>query len=131
MNWTGLAVSDPTTHQGGDEWTAGLTVLHVSPTAAAIRHKGAQGAVGQGWWPGLVLALAGTNGPTRPEAAPDRRPGRQHQRAQRARWTGAWRAAKRVLRCAKSNGICARVFEAYRQKTKQRTTRASYKKEVM
>ncbi len=91
---TGLALSDHTTHQVGDDLTVGVTVLEVSPTAVEIQRKVAQVAEGKGWRPILVLAIDGAEVPTRPETAQGRRPGRRHRRATRARWTGEWRAAK-------------------------------------
>jgi hypothetical protein len=91
---TGLVLSDHTVHQVVDDLTAGLTVLDVSPTAAEIQDKVAQVAEGKTWRPILVLALDGADVPTRPETAKGRRPGRRHQRAKRARWTGEWREAK-------------------------------------
>jgi hypothetical protein len=91
---TGLALSDHTTHQVVAELTEGLNVLAVSPTAAEIRHKVAQVAEGKTWRPILVLAIDGADVPTRPETAKGQRPGRRHQRAKRARWTGEWREAK-------------------------------------
>jgi hypothetical protein len=91
---TGLALSDHTVHQVVDELTVGLTVLDVSPTAAEIRKQVAQVAKGKAWRPILVLAIDGADVPTRPESAKGHRPGRRHQRAKRARWTGEWREAK-------------------------------------
>jgi hypothetical protein len=77
---------------------AGLTVLAVAPSREAILAQIAAGAAGQPGRPILVLAIEGAAVPTRPEAAKGRRPGRQQVRAQRARWTGEWRAAPGV-RC--------------------------------
>jgi hypothetical protein len=71
-----------------------MIVLDVSPTAAEIQRKVAQVAAGKGGRPILVLAIDGADVPTRPETAKGRRPGRRHQRATRARWTGEWRDAK-------------------------------------
>lgn len=91
---TGLPVSDHTVHHVVDDLTEGLTVLDVSPTATEIQQKVAQVAEGKTWRPILVLAIDGADVPTRPETAKGRRPGRRHQRAKRARWTGEWREAK-------------------------------------
>jgi hypothetical protein len=91
---TGLALSDHTRHRVVDKLTAGVTVLDARPTAAEVRRKVAPVAAGQGWRPIVVLAIEGAAAPTRPETAQGRRPGRRHQRAKRARWTGEWREAK-------------------------------------
>jgi hypothetical protein len=48
----------------------------------------------QTWRPLVVRAIDGADGPTRPETAKGRRPGRKEARAKRARWTGQWRKAK-------------------------------------
>jgi hypothetical protein len=44
--------------------------------------------------PVLVLGIDGAYVPSRPESARGRRPGQARQRARRARWRHAWRAAK-------------------------------------
>jgi Uncharacterised protein family (UPF0236) len=89
-----LDLSDHTVHQVVDKLTEGLTVLDVSPTAEEIRQQVAQVAAGKGWRPILVLAIDGADVPIRPATAKGRRPGRRHQRAKRACWTGEWREAK-------------------------------------
>src|SRR5437764_1497226 len=96
---TGVGLSDHTVHEVVDELMGGLTVLDVSPTAAEIQAQVARVAAGKSWRPILVLAIDGADVPVRPETAKDRRSGRRHQRAKRARWTGEWREAKgfRVL----------------------------------
>jgi hypothetical protein len=91
---TGLPLSAHTAHDVTQAVTEGLTVLDVAPSRAEILAKIAAVAAGQPWRPILVLAIDGADGPTRPETAKGRRPGRQRARATRARWTGAWREAK-------------------------------------
>ena len=91
---TGLPLSAHTAHAVTHEVAEGLTVLDVAPSRAEVVAKIAAVAMGQPWRPILVLAIAGADVPTRPETAKGRRPGRKKARAQRARWTGAWREAK-------------------------------------
>jgi Uncharacterised protein family (UPF0236) len=91
---TGLTMSNHTMHEVMEDLTTDLTVLDVSPTATEVQQKVAQVAQGKTWRPILVLAIDGADVPTRPETAKGRRPGRRHQRAKRAQWTGEWREAK-------------------------------------
>jgi hypothetical protein len=91
---TGLPLRAHTAHEVTQAVAPGLTVLDVAPSREAIVAKIAAVATGQPWRPILVLAMDGADGPTRPETAKGRRPGRQRARAKRARWTGEWREAK-------------------------------------
>jgi hypothetical protein len=91
---TGLPLSAHTAHEVTQAVAEGLTVLDVAPSREEIVAKIAAVATGQPWRPILVLALAGADGPTRPETAKGRRPGRKKVRAKRTRWTGEWREAK-------------------------------------
>jgi hypothetical protein len=90
---TGRPLRAHTAHEVPHTVAAGCGVWEVAPSQEAIAARIAAGAVGQVWRPILGLALAGAEVPPRPETAPGRRPGRQQTRAQRARWTGAWREA--------------------------------------
>jgi hypothetical protein len=91
---TGLPLSAHTAHEVTQEVAAGLTVLDVAPTREEIAAQSTAVAAGQPWRPILVLAIDGTEVPTRPETAKGRRPGRKQARAKRARGTGEWREAK-------------------------------------
>lgn len=51
-------------------------------------------AEGKKWRPILVLAIDGTDVPTRLETARGKRRGRKRSRAKRAQWKGQWREAK-------------------------------------
>src|SRR5919197_812194 len=93
---TGLPWSAHTAHAVTQAVAEGLTVLDVAPGREEVVAKIATVAAGQPWRPILVLAMDGADVPTRPETATGRRPGRQRARATRARWTGEWRATKRV-----------------------------------
>lgn len=91
---TGLPLSVHTAHAVTQAVAEGLTVLDVAPSRQEILTKTTAVAAGQPWRPILVLAIDGAEGPTRPETAKGRRPGRKKVRAKRARWTGEWREAK-------------------------------------
>jgi hypothetical protein len=90
---TGRSLSAHTAHALTQAVATGLTVLAVAPSREASAAQIAAVATGQPWRPILGLALDGADGPTRPDTAKGRRPGRQTSRAKRARWTGAWREA--------------------------------------
>jgi hypothetical protein len=79
-------------HQGA----AGRGVVAVAPAREALERRVAQGAAGRFRRPVLVLGIAGTDVPSRPERARGRRPGHARHRARRARWRHAWREAKGV-----------------------------------
>jgi hypothetical protein len=100
---TGWPRSAHAAHEITQEVAAGLGVLEVAPTQAEITARLAAVAKGRGWRPIMVVAVDGAQVPTRPETAKGRRPGRRQARAQRAQWTGEWRAAKGV-RCSRIDG---------------------------
>jgi Uncharacterised protein family (UPF0236) len=91
---TGLSLSDHTIPTVAGELSQELGVLDVSPPATEIARRVAEMAAGQTWRPVLVLAIDGAFVPTRPEEAKGPAAGRQHTRAKRAPWQGAWKAAK-------------------------------------
>jgi hypothetical protein len=91
---TGRSWSDQTIHPVAGELRQELGVLDVSPPATEIARRVAERAAGQTWRPVLVLASDGALVPTRPEEAKGPAAGRQHTRAKRAPWQGAWKAAK-------------------------------------
>ena len=66
---TGLPLSAHTAHDMPQAVAAGVTVLEVAPSRAAIRAKLAAVATGQPWRPILVLAIDGAEVPTRPATA--------------------------------------------------------------
>jgi hypothetical protein len=93
---TGWPLRAHTAHEVSRVGAEGWPVLDVAPSREEVVAKSAAVAMGQPGRPILVLAMDGADVPTRPETAQGRRPGRKQARAQRARWTGAWRDAKGV-----------------------------------
>jgi len=91
---TGLSLSDHTIHTVAGELSHELGVLDVSPPATEMARRVAEMAAGKTWRPVLVLAIDGAFVPTRPEEAKGQAAGRQHMRAKRAPWQGAWQEAK-------------------------------------
>ena len=87
------------THQ----MAADLTVLAVAPSRQAITSTVTTIAAQPCRRPIRVLAIDGAHVPTRPATARGPRPGRQRQRAKRARWKGQYREAQGV-RCYRLDG---------------------------
>src|ERR671924_1370905 len=87
---TGLSLSNHTIHAVAGELSQELGVLDVSPPAAEVSWRVAEMAAGKTWRPVMVLAIDGAFVPTRPEQAKGPAAGRQHTRAKRAPWQGAW-----------------------------------------
>ena len=93
---TGLSLSDHTIHTVAGELSHELGVLDVSPPATEMARRVAEMAAGQTGRPVWVWAIDGAFVPTRPEEAKGPAAGRQHTRAKRAPWQGAWKEAKGV-----------------------------------
>lgn len=86
---TGLSVSTHTAHAVTTEVAEGLGGLEVSPSSEDMAARIAEVAHGKPQPPIVGLGIDSAQGPTRPETATDKRPGRKNVRATRARWQGA------------------------------------------
>ncbi|HEX9869890.1 MAG TPA: ISKra4 family transposase, partial [Candidatus Tectomicrobia bacterium] len=121
---TGMPLSVHTAHEVTYAVATGLTVLEGAPTQEAIVAKIAAVAAGQAWRPILVLAIDGAEVPTRPETATGRRPGRTQARAERARGTGAWRAAKGFRFYLLADGRIVQVLSWHQVQTDEEVAEA-------
>lgn len=91
---SGMRVSRERLHTFTNRVAEGRSVLDVVPSGEERARRVAQVAQGHLRRPVLVLGVDGAYVPSRPARARGRRPGKARQRARRARWQHAWRAAQ-------------------------------------